>query len=622
MRFFSAFLLLGSLLGAAAQDVNLVLEKADKLFEEARVLYEKAKAEGSAAKFVEAAFKLEDARAKYAAVQEIGVGDPQKQAVEKLRNLNQLSKLINDGKKAVSGAPAEATPVKPVEAPAANPAEPARPAEITPVLPPPVKAARALVPEPALQREAEKLMRELFKVDYAKKAPADRRNLARSLLEQAGKSVPGSTDRWVLFREAQEMATQGADAELVAQIVDIASRDFEIDAVILKTAAMAAVNRIAKSPAEFALLADQYLLLAEESLAVDEFGPAETAASAAVAAARRTNDGPVTNRALQFSKEFAELKARGEGLKKAREQLLKEPSDAAANLEFGQFLCFVKGDWAAGLAFLAKGADGPLKAAAEKDLASPTDATGRIAVGDLWWDLADREKNPARKAKYQARMAGWYEGALPEASGLMKARIEKRLEGYDPGAGSLAAVNLMKLVDGKLDAVWGEFACDGRTLNCTKKTGGARVQVPYIPPAEYDVMAVVERKEGIDSLYIGLLCGASQCVVIVDGWGGNVAGLNMLDGRFADANESTVRVKLLAPDRPVLLSISVRKDLVTFAADGKKIFAWKGAFNRLSNFQDYRVPNPRSMLIGSWDTRFLINKFTLQPVSGAGKRLR
>src|SRR6185436_16185417 len=167
---------------------------------------------------------------------------PQKQAIEKLRNLNQLSKLINDGKKSVSGAPAEATPVKPAEAPAANPAEPVRPAEITPVLPPPAKAARALVPEPALQREAEKLMRELFKADYAKKAPSERRNLARSLLEQAGKSVPGSTDRWVLFREAQEMATQGADAELVAQIVAIASRNLESDAVIQKTAAMAAVN--------------------------------------------------------------------------------------------------------------------------------------------------------------------------------------------------------------------------------------------------------------------------------------------------------------------------------------------------------------------------------------------
>lgn len=135
-------------------------------------------------------------------------------------------------------------------------------------------------------------------------------------------------------------------------------------------------------------------------------------------------------------------------------------------------------------------------------------------------------------------------------------------------------------------------------------------------------MAVVERKEGVDSLFLGLLCGASQCVVIVDGWGGTVTGLNLLDGRFADANESTVRAKLLPPDRPVLITLSVRKDSVTLAADGRKVMAWKGAFSRLSNFQDYRVPHARSLFFGGWDTRFLINKFTLAPVSGQGTRLR
>lgn len=471
MRLIPAFLLLV----AEVQDITLVLERADRLFEEARALYEQAKAESSAAKFIEAAFKAEDARAKYAAVQEIGVGDPQKLAVEKLRTVNQLSKLIRDGRKATEGPPTNAPPAKPASV---NPAEPVKPAGTLPVPPPPAKPARASVPEPALQREAEKLTREFYKADYAKKAPTDRRHLARSLLDQAGKSAPGSTEHWVLFREAQDLATQGVDAALVGQIVETASRDFEIDAVVLKTAAMAAVGRLAKSPAELALLADQYLQLAEESLGADEFGPAETAAAAAVAAARRTNDGAVTARALAFSKEFAELKSRTEAAKKARDRLLKDPADAAANLDFGQYLCFVKGDWIAGLGFLVKGADGALKAAAEKDLSNPADAAGRMAVGDAWWDLADREKLAPRKAKYQARMAGWYEAALPDAAGLLKSRIEKRLEGIDPNAGSSSAVNLLKLIDPRVDSVWGEWACDGRTLDCTKKMTLARLQVP------------------------------------------------------------------------------------------------------------------------------------------------
>src|SRR3954464_13248999 len=126
-------LLLLILVAALPQDLDGLLEKADKLFEEAKVLYDEARAAGSAQKFIEAGFKLEEVRIKYLVLQEIGTGDKQKAAVDRLRALNQLAKLIHDGKVAVSGTPAEvppdppATPGKPAD-PAVPPAEPPRPA--------------------------------------------------------------------------------------------------------------------------------------------------------------------------------------------------------------------------------------------------------------------------------------------------------------------------------------------------------------------------------------------------------------------------------------------------------------------------------------------------------------
>src|SRR5471032_2751946 len=89
------------------QDLDKVLSKADALLDEAKTNYEAARSQNSATLFVEAGFKLEEARIKYLALQEIGEGDKQKVAVERLRVVNQLGKLIHDGKVAVTGTPTE-----------------------------------------------------------------------------------------------------------------------------------------------------------------------------------------------------------------------------------------------------------------------------------------------------------------------------------------------------------------------------------------------------------------------------------------------------------------------------------------------------------------------------------
>src|SRR6266852_8075922 len=97
------------------QDIDKILERADKLLEEAKAAYEDAAANSSVQTFIDAGFKLEEARIKYLVLQEIGSADKQKLAADRLRAVNQLSKLIHDGKVAVGGTPAEPAPAKPVE---------------------------------------------------------------------------------------------------------------------------------------------------------------------------------------------------------------------------------------------------------------------------------------------------------------------------------------------------------------------------------------------------------------------------------------------------------------------------------------------------------------------------
>ena len=57
----------------APQDVDKILEKADKILEEAKASYEEARAKSSVSAFVDAGFKLEEARIKYLVIQEIGL---------------------------------------------------------------------------------------------------------------------------------------------------------------------------------------------------------------------------------------------------------------------------------------------------------------------------------------------------------------------------------------------------------------------------------------------------------------------------------------------------------------------------------------------------------------------
>lgn len=82
---------LGTLQAAAQEDQ--ILERGEKLLEEAKAAYEDARARSSVAAFVDAGFKLEEARIKFIVLQEIGAPEKQKIAADRLRAVNQLSKL-------------------------------------------------------------------------------------------------------------------------------------------------------------------------------------------------------------------------------------------------------------------------------------------------------------------------------------------------------------------------------------------------------------------------------------------------------------------------------------------------------------------------------------------------
>lgn len=612
------------------QDLDALLEKADKLLEEAKAGYEDARAKGSVQAFVEAGFKLEEARIKYLVLQEIGQADKQKTAADRLRAVNQLGKLIHDGKVAVAGTPAEAPP-KPGDAPDAPPA-PATPQP----KPAPLPAAPALdvskrsaVPEAAKQRDAEKLVRDLFKEQYAKKAPADRKALARQLLEQALQNQDDPVTRWVLFREALDAATQGGDYRSASEIIEGMARFFDIDPLTSKNTTLAALVKAAKTPEEAAVLADAELRLADECFLVDQFDLADKACTAAVQLAKKSADAALTARAAARAKEVAEAKTKYQSLKRVLETLAKSPADPQANFEMGQFLCFVKGTWDLGLCFLAKGADPAFKPLADKELAFPTALADRIAIADGWWDLAQKESSPLRKSQLSAHATQLYDALLPESTGLVRVKIQKRLEGVvrpaSPAAGpaplGAGAVDLLKLIDPKRDAISGEWKKEKDSLLMPAGTSMVWLQIPYLPPDEYDLRIVATRKAGTKDLFLGVVGGGRPTVIHIDGgYAGSKGGIQTIDGKSWEDNESTYRdQKFFSDDKPHTVMVSVRKKELTVSIDGKTVIQWKADYSKLSG--ESQVPNPKALALANWESSFEFIQIQLATISGTGKQI-
>ena len=87
---------------------------------------------------------------------------------------------------------------------------------------------------------------------------------------------------------------------------------------------------------------------------------------------------------------------------------------------------------------------------------------------------------------------------------------------------------------------------EGGVLVSPEKGDNNRLQVGYSPPEEYTLEATVERLGGDDLVLFGLAAGGRQFAVELDGWKGTITALHCIDGKLGDANETTLKGKVLA----------------------------------------------------------------------------
>jgi hypothetical protein len=190
----------------------------------------------------------------------------------------------------------------------------------------------------------------------------------------------------------------------------------------------------------------------------------------------------------------------------------------------------------------------------------------------------------------------------------------------DAPADPAGTVDLLKLIDPRRDSVAGAWTFAEGAL-WSPGTPWSRLQIPYAPPEEYDLTLIVTRTANVESLNIGMVGGGRQFLALLDGWGGSKSGLEMLDGKHAADNETTVLRQLFTNDRRATVVCSVRKDGVRVAVDGNVHIDWKSSFKRLSLYPYWNVPSSESLLLGAYEAVWRFDAIKLRPVSGTGRAL-
>jgi len=479
----------------------------------------------------------------------------------------------------------------------------------------PVVQDRAPEPDAAVQKEKLKVVKDLFKDEYAKKSPADQSALAKQLVSRGIETASDPAAQYVMLREARDIAAAAGDVETAMRASDELAKGFAVSAVASKLAALSKIGP--KEPEAARAASRAYLVLVSDAIRADDYDSAVAAAGKGDALAKAAQDPLLPPRFQELQKEIAGLKSEYQKVKADLDKAA--PADAEA---VGRYLCFVRGAWDAGLLHLANGAKPPLKTVVDKDLSKPVDALKQLEVGDAWWDLAQKEKSPWRKARIVLRAQTWYEQASSSATGLDKVKVDKRLaeiEDSTPGA-----INLLRLIDVKQEP-FGEWSLESGAL-VSNNDNYTRVMVPYTPPEEFDLTAVVERQVGTDAILFGMIRGTTQYAVWIEGFStmGGRSGLELVDGMLFDKNPASVQGVLLASGKPSTVVISVRKTSIVASCDGRTFVNFQGNFSKLNglNAGFWKVVNWKGMYLGTCGTKYRITKLSLVTVSGQGKKLR
>ena len=186
------------------------------------------------------------------------------------------------------------------------------------------------------------------------------------------------------------------------------------------------------------------------------------------------------------------------------------------------------------------------------------------------------------------------------------------------------SIDLLPMIDVDKDLVSGKWIKADGFLESPKQFG-ARIEIPFEPPAEYELTVVATPLDEPNGLLLGQLMSGHRFVTLVNH---NVrqdkpaSALENVDGKNVSENATAIMAELLEKDRPSQIIVTIRYGSVVVRCDGRTIIDWQGKPEQLSLGDYWKTPNANALFLGAYDCRYRFSRVSITPLSGEGKPLR
>ncbi len=156
----------------------------------------------------------------------------------------------------------------------------------------------------------------------------------------------------------------------------------------------------------------------------------------------------------------------------------------------------------------------------------------------------------------------------------------------DPLLDKLPWIDVLSRIDVARDVYLGRWTLRRGVLS--NSTAQSRIIVPEVLRDSYQLELRFTRISGNDGLSVSLPVLSSSCELNLSGYFGRAHGLQTIDGKPFDGNDTTIGPGLLENGREYRLAINVcaargnRAAAVEVDLDGKRLLAWRGDVTRLS----------------------------------------
>jgi hypothetical protein len=178
------------------------------------------------------------------------------------------------------------------------------------------------------------------------------------------------------------------------------------------------------------------------------------------------------------------------------------------------------------------------------------------------------------------------------------------------------AIDLIALLDLKKDVVTGKWRLEKGELRCEEGGGVPRVQIPYIPPREYDFLVTFRQPKlhnGI-SLIMPNPNGGSFFWFLGNGDG-------TAYGFFRNPYKQGIHPDLLQTDKLHTTVVEVREATVRGLVDGKEMMKLETDFSDLSADRWRKIDDVRLLAVAC-DDPTVFTSVRVVEVTGKGKKIR